>query len=231
VSAIASVLETPEPATSPAANFSPAGRLAAAATLVLGAGFQLVAFAVEPANEETADRLRWVAAHPDRADVAKLADMLAMPFLLGAALVYVLLSRERSPRLAYGAGALLGFGLVGLTMVQGYEALLLGLAHDGRFDLALLADATDDVASPAAIAMILFLLVGAVFGLLGIALALWRSRAVPRGAVLLFVAFVVVDIFLQQGLLAHAIEFVAAGWIAWAVLRAGGARAETRQAA
>jgi hypothetical protein len=221
VSVVASVLETPEPASSPAASFTPVGRIAAATTLVLGAGFQLVAFAVEPANEETADRLRWVAAHPDRADVAKLADVLAMPFLLGAALVYVLLSRERSPRLAYGAGTLLGFGLVGLTMVQGWEALQFGLAQDGRFDLALLADAIDDAVSPAAVAMILFLLVGAVFGLLGIALALWRSGAVPRGAALLIATFVVVDVFLQQGLVAHVIEAVAAGWIAWSVLRAG----------
>ena len=103
---VASLLEVPEPAASPAARFSPGGRLAAAATLVLGAGFQLLAFIVEPANDETIDRLRWVADHPDRANLAKLCDVLAMPFLIGTALVYVLLSRERSPRLAYAAGTL-----------------------------------------------------------------------------------------------------------------------------
>jgi len=221
VSRVASLLEVPEPAASPAARFSPGGRLAAAATLVLGAGFQLLAFSIEPANDETIDRLRWVADHPDRANLAKLCDVLAMPFLIGTALVYVLLSRERSPRLAYAAGTLLGFGLVGLSIVQGFETLQFGLAQDGRFDLETLADAIDDVTIPPAVAMIVLLLVGAFFGLLTMAVALWRSGAVPRGAVLLIPAFVLVDIVLQQGLAGHAIQFVAACWIAWAVLRAG----------
>jgi hypothetical protein len=221
VNRLASLFEIPEPAASPAVRFGSAGRLAAALTLVLGAGFQLASFILEPANDETIDRLRWVAEHPERANLAKLCDVLAMPFLIGAALVYVLLSRERSPRLAYAAGTLLGFGLVGLSIVQGAETLEFGLAQDGRIDLTTLADVIDDVSIAPAIAMILMLLIGGFFGLLAMALALWRSRAVPRGAVLLIPAFVLVDFILQQGLVAHVIEFVAACWIAWAVLRAG----------
>jgi hypothetical protein len=215
-----SVFDVPDPAASPALRFSPVGRFAAVATLVLGAGFQLAAFAIERANEETIDRLRWIAEHPDRANLAKLCDVLAMPFLIGTAFVYVLLSRQRSPRLAYAAGTLLGFGLVGLSVVQGYETLEFGLAQDGRFDLTTLADAIDDVWIAPAIAMIVLLLVGGFFGLLTMALALWRSGAVPRGAALLIPAFVLVDFILQQGLAAHAIQFVAACWIAWALLRA-----------
>ena len=57
---------------SPAARFSRAGRVGAAAVLVLGAGLQLAAFSIEPASEETIDRLRWIAAHPARANFAKL---------------------------------------------------------------------------------------------------------------------------------------------------------------
>jgi hypothetical protein len=221
VTSVASLVNVPEPASSPAARFTPGGRLVAAATLVLGAGFQLLAFSIEPANDETVERLRWVANHADRANIAKLCDALAMPFLFGTAVVYVLLSRGRSPRLAYAAGALLASGLVGLTMVQGFETLAFGLAQDGRLDLTVLADAADDVAIAPAIAMIILLLVGGFLGLLAMAYALWRSGAVPRGAVLLIPAFVLVDFVLQQGLLAHAIQFVAACWIAWAVLRAG----------
>lgn len=224
---IASLLEVPEPAASPAARFSPVGRLAAAATLVLGAGFQLISFITEPANDETIDRLRWIADHPDRANLAKLCDVLAMPFLIGTALVYVLLGREHSQRLTYAAGTLLGFGLVGLSIVQGFETLQFGLAQDGRFDLTTLADAIDDVTIPPAAAMIVLLLVGGFFGLLAMALALWRSGAVPRGAVLLIPAFVLVDFILQQGLAGHAIQFVAACWIAWAVMRAGRAAPAT----
>jgi membrane associated rhomboid family serine protease len=47
------------------------------------------------------------------------------------------------------------------------------------------------------------------------------ARAVPRGAVALIPAFIVVDLFLSQPREAHVISFIAAVWMAWAVLRAG----------
>jgi len=159
------------------------GRWAAAATLVLAAGFQLAAFIAEPRNDET------------------------------------IVSRGRSPRLAYVGGILLGCGMVGLTAVQGYETFAFTVVQDGSFDLADLADAFDS--SPAAAAMLILFLPGALFGLLTMTVALWRSRAVPRGAVVLIPVFIVVDIILQQGLAAHAIAFVGACWIASAVLLAG----------
>jgi hypothetical protein len=134
----------------------------------------------------------------------------------------VLLSRERSPRLAYAAGVLLGTGLVGLTAVQGSETTQFGLVQDGRFDLVTLADAIDNLTTPPAITIIIMLLVGGFFGLLGMSVGLWRSGAVPRAAVLLIPVFVLVDFILQQGLAGHAIQFVAATWIAWVVLRARG---------
>jgi hypothetical protein len=215
------MLRVPRPAASPATRWSQVGRLAAAATLVLGAGFQLASFLTESPRDETIDQLRWIADNPDRADLVKLFDVLAMPFLLGTALVYVLLARERSPRLAYAGGILLGTGLVGLTMVQGFETLQYALAQDGRFDLTKLADAIDDVSTPPAIAMLILFIPGAFFGLLTMTVALWRSEAVPRGAVLLIPAFIVVDFLLSMGRVGHAISFVAACWIASAVLTAG----------
>jgi hypothetical protein len=219
VSAIAAMLRAPEPAASPAARWTAAGRGAAAVTLVLGAGFQLASFLTETPKDETVDRLRWVAEHPDRADLVKLFDFLAMPFLFGTALVYVLLARERSPRLAYAGGILLASGMVGLTAIQGFEILHFALAQDGRFELTALGDAVDDVSTPAGIAMLVLFLVGAFFGLVTSTIALWRSNAVPRGAVLLLPAFIVVDIALGMGRLGHAISFTAACWIAWTVLR------------
>lgn len=188
---------------------------------MLGAAFQLAAFVTEGPHDETIDRVRWIADHPDRANLAKLFDLLAMPFLFGTAVVYVLLSRRRSPRLAYAGGILLGCGMVGLSMNQGFETLEFALAQDGRFDLTALADAVDDISIAPAIAMLLLFIPGALFGLLTMTAVLWRSRAVPRGAVLLIPAFIVVDFFLQMGRLAHAIAFVGACWIAWAVLRTG----------
>jgi hypothetical protein len=185
VSAAASILDVPDPALSPAASFTRAGRLAAAATLVLGATCQVIVFAVEPQHSHTVDRLRWIAAHPDRANVAKLFDVLAMPFLLGGVLVYVLLSRQRSPRLAYAGGILLGCGMVGLSMAQGLETLAFGLAEDGRFDLKALAHRVDNLTIAPGIAILILFLPGAFLGILTISAALWRSRTVPRGAVVL----------------------------------------------
>jgi hypothetical protein len=128
----------------------------------------------------TIDWLHWVADHPDLANLMKVFDLLQMPFLFGTVLVYVLLSRERSPRIAYAGGILLGCGFVGLSAVEGYETLAYALAQDGRFDLTALADVVDAQSSPPAIVMLLLLLVGGFFGLLTSAVALWRSGAVPR---------------------------------------------------
>jgi len=220
VSTLTSLLSAPDLAGSPAARWTRAGRLAAAATLLLAASFQLAAFLTEEQHDETIDRFRWIAANPDQADLAKLFDILAMPFLFGVVIVYVLLSRQRSPRLAYAGGILLGCGMVGLSMIQGYEALAFSLVQDGRFELSALADAFEDAAPPT-IAMLLFFLPGAFFGLLTLVVALWRSRAVPRAAVLLIPLFIITDFLLQMGVLGHAIALAAACWIASAVLLAG----------
>lgn len=85
VSIAARMLEAPDLGASPAARWTSTGRVAAAGTLVLGAAFQLAAFITEPKHDETIDRLRWIANSPDRADLAKTFDLVAMPFLLGTA--------------------------------------------------------------------------------------------------------------------------------------------------
>jgi len=218
---VRSLLRAPDLPGSPAARWTRAGRGAGGATLVLAASCQLAAFLIEVQHSKTIDRLEWVAANPVRANVAKTFDLLAMPFLFGVVIVYVLLSRERSRRLAYSGGIILAAGLVGLTAAQGFEALEFALAQDGRFDLTSLADAIDNLSSAPTIAMLLLFLPGVFFGLLTMTVALWRSQAVPRGAVLLIPLFILTDIFLQQGVLGHAIALVGAVWIASAVLLAG----------
>ena len=223
---VGSILDGPDPLASPAARWTRAARLAAAGTLILGAGFELAANSIAPDPESTLEGLNWIADHPDRGNLSIVFALLAVPFLLGGALVYVLLSRLRSPRLAYAGGILLGCGLVGLSAVEGNFAFAIVLAQDGRFDLMALADVVDSASSAPVIAMLLIFIPFAFFGLLASAVALWRSAAVPRGAVLLIPAFVVVDFFLYEGFrlvpqfAGPAIAFVAACWIALAVLRA-----------
>jgi hypothetical protein len=107
-----SMLKVPEPTASPAARWTSTGRLAAAGALVLGPGLQLASILIERETDSTLDAVQWIADDPDRANLSQVFFLLAMPFLLGTALVYVLLSRERSPRLAYAGGILLGCGFV-----------------------------------------------------------------------------------------------------------------------
>ncbi|MGH3137230.1 MAG: hypothetical protein ACRDPV_12160 [Gaiellaceae bacterium] len=204
---------------SPAADWPRLGRVAAAATLVLGAACQLVSFGLIPDFSETAERLEWIADDSAQAQASKVFDVLAMPFLVGTAIVYLLLARRRSPRLAWAGGLLLVMGMVGLSMVQGAETLMYGLADDERFDAATLGAAVDDLTTPSAIVMLLLFLPGAFFGVILSSAALWRSRAVPRGAVLLLLLFLVVDIILSRGFIGHAVSFAAAVWIAVTVLR------------
>lgn len=222
-----SLFRTPDPEGSRASQWSRGGRLAAAATLVFGGALNGAMWLVLGSNldsHETVDYLRWIADNPERANLASALGLLAMPFLFGTVIVYVLLSRERSPRLAYAGGVLLGCGFFGLSAILGSEIPVSRLAQNGDIDLAALAGVADDTLfSGTAPSMVLALLFfsGAVFGLLTMAVALWRSRAVPRGAVLLIFAFIVLDFGLQLGVPAHLIATAAAFWIASAVLLAG----------
>ena len=229
MSLVGSMLKVPKPEASPAASWPSAGRIAAAVTLVLAAAFPLASHLIPPpiADRSTYDWLHWVADRPDLANLTKVFELLALPFLFGTALVYVLLSRQRSPRLAYAGGILLGCGMVGLSAVEGYETLAYALAQDGRFDLTALAGVVDAQSSVPAIVMLLLLVPGAFFGLLTLAVTLWRSGAVPRAAVLMILAFLVVDFVLYEGFgiapawASHVFNFVGACWITSAVLLAG----------
>jgi hypothetical protein len=220
VSAALSAFAVPDRASNPATRFTPLGRAAAAATLLIGATFQVLAFALMPDFAKTVDRLQWIADNPTQAAASKTFDLLAVPFLLGGVIVYVLLSRERSPRFAWAGGILLGLGMCGLMAVQGFETLQLELVRDGRFDLHALADTVDNVSSAPAIAMGLLFIGGAALGILVTSIALWRSRAVPRAIPVLLVAFFLVDVAASQPLIAHVIALIAAAWIAWTILSA-----------
>jgi hypothetical protein len=206
------------PGLSPTADWPALGRAAAATTLIAGATCQVIAFAIVPSFDDTSDRLAWAADHHARAQISKVFDSVAIPFLIGAAIVYVLLARRGAPRLAWTGGILLVMGMVGLAMVNGAETVTLGLSDDARFEPATLGDAVDGMSTPSLITMFLMFLPGVLFGVVITSVALWRSRAVPAVVPLLFLLFLVTDVFLQQGLIAHVIALVGAGWVAVTVL-------------
>src|SRR5205807_783475 len=84
-------------------------------------------------------------------------------------------------------------------------------------DKTVLADIVDIISTPPFIARALMFLCGALLWLLITDASLGRSRAVPRGAVVLILAIMVTDIFLSRPLAGHGIALVAAAWIATAV--------------
>jgi hypothetical protein len=215
------------PAANPAARFTPLGRFAAAATLVAGAGCQVIAFALAPNFSDTTDRLQWIADNSTRADVSKIFDVLAMPFLLAGVIVYLLLARERTPRLAWTGSIVLFIGLVGLAVAQGVEVLELAVVRDGRFDQKALAHVVDNVSTGAVAVVGAMFFGGVLIGILLTIAALWRSRAVLRGVPVLMLVFVILDVPLQRPLTAHIVALVGAAWIAWTIL---GARAPERPA-
>jgi hypothetical protein len=217
---LSAAFAVPDHAASPATGFTRFGRIGAAATLVIGATCQVLAFALAPNYSDTVDRLQWIADNPTRAELSKLFDVLAMPFLVGGVVVYFLLSRTRTPRLAWFAALVLGCGLVGLSMSQGYETLEFRLTTDSLIDLKTLAHTVDNLSTAPEIAMGILFLPGILIGILATMAALWRSRAVPRGAVVLMLVFVVLDVPLQRPLTAHVIALVAAAWIAWSIVSA-----------
>lgn len=202
----------------PAARLSPVARAAAVTTLLLGSGFQAASFLLFSVTDSRAGFAR-IAADPGPAQLAKLFDVLAMPFLVGGVAVYVLLGRRRSPRLAWIGGWLMAVGLIELTALQGWELLAYSLGEHRVLPPATLASAVDGLSSPAATAVVLTFLVGVVIGLPLTAVSLWRSRAVPRLAPVLLVTFLVIDLA-GRGVAAHLVAFTAAVLIAGAVLRA-----------
>jgi hypothetical protein len=78
----------------------------------------------------------------------------------------------------------------------------------------------DNLSTAPEIAMGVLFFAGILIGILATIAGLWRSRAVPRGAVVLMFVFVVIDVQLQRPLTAHVIALVAASWIAWSILSA-----------
>jgi hypothetical protein len=218
-----SLFSARESAAGPSAQWSPAGRAAAVTTLVVADALQLASHLGQPTLRSSRAALDWAATNSAAASLTKIFDILAVPFLLGTALVYVLLSRQRSPRLAYTGGAVLGCGLVGLAAIEGVESLAIVLAQDERTDMGGLAEAVDQAAGPAAV-ILLLLIVGGLVGTLSLSAALWRSGAVPRALAALVALPLLVDVFVNEALgigphwVPHAISALVTLWLAWVIL-------------
>src|SRR4051794_26410640 len=99
--------------------FPDRSRWLAAILLVTGPLLQVVEFLLAGEAGDSATRVALWAANPDRFGLSHASGLLAVPFLVGAIAVLVALTRDRSPRLAWAAGALMTSAMVGLGAVHG----------------------------------------------------------------------------------------------------------------
>jgi hypothetical protein len=130
-----------------------------------------------------------------------------VPFLIGGAAVLVALTRGRSPRLAWVAGALMTFAMVGLGAVHGVEMAAYGLTRSGDLAAAKAVLDASDLGLPFVVLAVMFF-GGAVFGTLTLAAATWRSPLVPRIVPVFMLAFGVLDFAIGQGVISHLVNLV-----------------------
>ena len=204
----------------PASALGMPARVAAAATLVLGFALHTASVVIlnVPHNSDPTAWMTWVAENPGPAQLSKTLDVLFVPFMVGGVVVYVLLGRLRSRRLAWVSGVLFAGGLIGLASHEGYEAFAYTLVVDGTLDPQAVA-AVVAGSSPADSAAQMLFLLALVIGLPLTVVSLWRSRVVPRPAAVLLLLFLIVDLAGRR-VESHLLGLAGATWIAVVVLRA-----------
>ncbi len=196
----------------------PLSRWLVAAMLVGGATLQLIEEMIEPPFADDRARFDWMAAHTTTHAIDVVIGLLAVPLLIGATLQ--LGQRAwRMPRLARVAVAFSVVGFCGLAAVHGFEGAEVAFL-DGGVSAATTTTATASI-QPALGMPLLAMFIGTLsIGLPLLMVALWRSRAVPRGAILLVSVFMVIDFAApDMAFPSHAFSFIAFTWMAVAIVR------------
>lgn len=197
--------------------FTGRARWVAAVLLMTGTLLQVVEFVLENPIDSNEERVAYWADHTARVGVSMAAGIAAVPFLIGGFGVLVALCRPFTPLLAWTAAALLTMAMVGLAALHGLEATAYGLLRAGESDAAVTALEGEDIGAPGGVVLIMFL-GGALFGTLSIVVAMWRSPLIPRLSPVFVLGFAVFDFALGFGVVGHALNVIAFGLVAAAVL-------------
>lgn len=207
--------EVPAPST-----WSRAARRSAATALVVSPLLALAAFLTAPTFEERAARLADVARDPGPYQLASALFIASFPFTLGAVVVKMLLARKGSPRLAWAGGVLAAAGVLGHAVVAGIE-LMTDAAVAGGLDVGDVVRVDAEISGAGVIVAAIMFLPFTLLGFVLLAAALWRSRAVPIGVLLLLAGLLVLDLAVDQPVAGYACLLAAHVWIAAVVLRGG----------
>jgi hypothetical protein len=204
---------------SPAAGWTPLGRTGAAAALAAGGALWLVGDLVGFGHSGVG-RAAFVQSHPDLSGVGVVADLLGTTLLFFSLPIWLLLARHRSPRLAW-TGAIVGtFGMAAQAAIHGVDFIDWMVARDGTLDYAAFTHVIDSGSGlPIAVFMVMFL-VGAFGGTAISIVALWRAGTLPRPALLLWIAFLVVNLA-DVSMPTTVLAFPALAWMGFAIARSG----------
>lgn len=193
-----------------------AARWATAAVLVAGATLQLVEELIEPPFTVDADRFSWLATHTTLHAIDVIIGLWAIPFMIAGTLLLARRAR-RMPRLAWTGAALGMIGFSALAAIHGFEAAEVAL-FDAGVSPATMTAATDHLQPALGVPLLAMFLGTLSIGLPLLMVALWRSRAVPRGAIALVFAFMLVDFFgPDMPFPSHGLSFIAFTWMATAI--------------
>ena len=198
------------------ANFR---RTLAGICLIIQPFINLISVAISPRQStDTSEQLAMIGVHPTRFLIANLLDLLWLLLLIPAVLGLLHLLRSGGALFGHIGG---GFVLAGAVGAAAYRGVNLGQLQVGESGLrqgqVLTAFGQPSLGS---VVVMLISAIGLVIGYALLAVGLWRTRAAPRGASGLIVAFLVVDIVgLAAGankgvlLVAHTLLLVGLGWI------------------
>jgi hypothetical protein len=171
---------------------------------------------------EFSDQIRWAAEHPVAHQVEQTALLASVLFLPLAILALAHLTRWRSPRLTAVATVLALWGMWGFhnILALGYTAGTVAPTTLGTESAVALNESFLSDAGVWAVALVPHL-AGSFLGMLLLSVAGWRSRVLPRGALLLLVGFLLWD-FLGAPLgplEGHLLLMVALVWLGVVVAR------------
>jgi hypothetical protein len=196
----------------------PVRRITAAVVLFAGATLQLVEELIEPPFATDTDRFAWMAQHTTLHAVDVGIGLAAIPLLITAVLLLARLA-GRMPRLARTGAAFCVVGFCGLAAVHGFEYAELAML-DAGVSPATVETAVGTVQPAIAIPFLASFLVALSIGLPLLLIALWRSRGVPRGAIVTSFAFMVLDFAGPElPFPSHGLSFIAFTWMAIAIVR------------
>jgi hypothetical protein len=194
-------------------------RTLAGICLIIQPLLNLISVAISPQQStDTSEQLAMIGAYPTRFLISSLLDLLWLLLLIPAVLGLLHLLRARGALLGHiGCGFALA-GAVGAAAYRGVNLGQLQVAQSGLDQGEVLA--AFGQASLGSVVVMLISAIGLIVGYALLAVGLWRTRAAPRGASALIVAFLVVDIVgLAAGgnkgvlLVAHTLLLVGLGWI------------------